>query len=50
MPQMSPMWWDFLYMIFITLFLLMNTMIFFIKKFNQSMIMNKTNKMMNWKW
>nr|YP_010610801.1 ATP synthase F0 subunit 8 [Stenatkina angustata]YP_010610814.1 ATP synthase F0 subunit 8 [Paratkina nigrifasciana]WAP91622.1 ATP synthase F0 subunit 8 [Stenatkina angustata]WAP91635.1 ATP synthase F0 subunit 8 [Paratkina nigrifasciana] len=49
MPQMSPMWWTFLMLIFISLFLLLMSMMYFYVKVKY-MKKNKINsKMYNWK-
>nr|QWX95548.1 ATP synthase subunit 8 [Cnemomis nodulosa] len=52
MPQMAPLWWEFMFFMFITSFLLMNTMIYFMKPLNS--IKNYTKmKIVNqikWKW
>nr|UEP16622.1 ATP synthase F0 subunit 8 [Megalotomus costalis] len=52
MPQMAPMWWDILYIIFIILFLLINMIIYFNKnlKINYKMINKLNNEEIKWKW
>nr|QGU83696.1 ATP synthase F0 subunit 8 [Eysarcoris aeneus] len=52
MPQMSPLWWEILFMMFILSYILMNIMIYFTPQMKQD---NKNNKMYfinqsNWKW
>nr|UGS80324.1 ATP synthase F0 subunit 8 [Hemicaecilius mockfordi] len=51
MPQMNPMLWLFLFIIFLIIFLSVNPLIYFSKKFS----FNKSvpaiySKMLNWKW
>nr|AFY16835.1 ATP synthase F0 subunit 8 [Lethocerus deyrollei]AOY34901.1 ATP synthase F0 subunit 8 [Lethocerus deyrollei]BCH52381.1 ATP synthase FO subunit 8 [Kirkaldyia deyrolli] len=52
MPQMSPLWWSTLFIMFISLFMVMCTINYFMvfykktKKINQKM----TKTPMNWKW
>nr|YP_010610840.1 ATP synthase F0 subunit 8 [Erragonalia choui]WAP91661.1 ATP synthase F0 subunit 8 [Erragonalia choui] len=50
MPQMSPMWWTLMMLLFIfSMFLLMSLMYF--NFLNKSMLKNKKNiHEMNWKW
>nr|YP_011011070.1 ATP synthase F0 subunit 8 [Cymoninus sechellensis]WPW49238.1 ATP synthase F0 subunit 8 [Cymoninus sechellensis] len=52
MPQMSPMWWEMLFIYFMMLFLIMNSIIFWsINMKNKSNFKNlEKNKEMNWKW
>nr|ATF28555.1 ATP synthase F0 subunit 8 [Aphrophora alni] len=51
MPQMAPMYWTFLFMLFIMLFIIFNMMIYFIFKFNKLSLYKKLNyNQMNWKW
>nr|YP_010373801.1 ATPase subunit 8 [Harmostica fulvicornis]UPI55328.1 ATPase subunit 8 [Harmostica fulvicornis] len=51
MPQMSPMWWETLFIAFIMLFIMINTLIYWNQKsqMKQQKGMNKLN-MNNWKW
>uniref|UniRef100_UPI0031F3822C ATP synthase F0 subunit 8 n=1 Tax=Pyrgodera armata TaxID=1964324 RepID=UPI0031F3822C len=51
MPQMSPMMWFSLFIMFSITMILFNQMIFFMHK-TEMIKMNKktTKKMMNWKW
>nr|YP_011010163.1 ATP synthase F0 subunit 8 [Hermatobates djiboutensis]WPW46687.1 ATP synthase F0 subunit 8 [Hermatobates djiboutensis] len=51
MPQMSPMWWSTLFMLFIASLMLMNSMIYFNKKFSIKKSSKSTKKnSMNWQW
>nr|UGS80233.1 ATP synthase F0 subunit 8 [Ectopsocopsis cryptomeriae] len=52
MPQMNPIWWLSLMLMFLTILLLTNTMIFFLKTYSPfSKIFNKKNiSTNNWKW
>nr|QDI94066.1 ATP synthase F0 subunit 8 [Tuxedo susansolomonae] len=52
MPQMSPMWWSLLFLLFLTVFMLIMAImytynIYMIKKPNQS---KKKAPNINWKW
>nr|AFI54724.1 ATP synthase F0 subunit 8 [Acanthosoma labiduroides] len=52
MPQMSPLWWEILFLMFITAAMLMMTIIYHNKniyKYNMKESMNK-NYQMKWKW
>nr|YP_009943340.1 ATP synthase F0 subunit 8 [Cletus punctiger]QOD41603.1 ATP synthase F0 subunit 8 [Cletus punctiger] len=52
MPQMSPLWWEILFLVFIMSFMLMNTIIFYNKKMlpkQKSIEMIKINQF-KWKW
>nr|QXP99389.1 ATP synthase F0 subunit 8 [Eoscarta assimilis] len=51
MPQMAPMSWMILFLMFINSYLIMNMMIYFFYKF-KNMNLNKNNSInqMNWKW
>nr|YP_009485659.1 ATP synthase F0 subunit 8 [Cyclopelta parva]AVZ00795.1 ATP synthase F0 subunit 8 [Cyclopelta parva] len=52
MPQMSPLWWDCLFMMFVTLYILTMMCIFHmisyykVKKSSHSLLI----KYMTWKW
>nr|YP_010463308.1 ATP synthase F0 subunit 8 [Pirkimerus japonicus]UUJ37832.1 ATP synthase F0 subunit 8 [Pirkimerus japonicus] len=51
MPQMSPMLWETLYLIFILSFMIMNTIMYF--NFSKKMdmkVMMKLKNMLIWKW
>nr|YP_010866023.1 ATP synthase F0 subunit 8 [Piezodorus guildinii]WGT93131.1 ATP synthase F0 subunit 8 [Piezodorus guildinii]DAZ87550.1 TPA_asm: ATP synthase F0 subunit 8 [Piezodorus guildinii] len=53
MPQMSPMWWEILFLLFISFYIMMNIMLYFNKKNNSiknNKNMMKHNKQINWKW
>nr|YP_009727908.1 ATP synthase F0 subunit 8 [Notonecta montandoni]QHZ87283.1 ATP synthase F0 subunit 8 [Notonecta montandoni] len=52
MPQMSPMWWTTLFMLFLLSFLLVMMIMYFNKEYKPlSMeITKKEMKMLNWKW
>nr|YP_007476427.1 ATP synthase F0 subunit 8 [Dolycoris baccarum]AFI54815.1 ATP synthase F0 subunit 8 [Dolycoris baccarum]AGF25243.1 ATP synthase F0 subunit 8 [Dolycoris baccarum]AIC83235.1 ATP synthase F0 subunit 8 [Dolycoris baccarum] len=51
MPQMSPMWWEILFILFFTLYLMLNTIMYFStikystskKKISYNMNINKWN-------
>nr|UBI44030.1 ATP synthase F0 subunit 8 [Eysarcoris annamita] len=52
MPQMSPLWWEILFMMFIISYILMNIMLYFMIQMKYNI---KNNKMYfinqsNWKW
>nr|YP_009544118.1 ATP synthase F0 subunit 8 [Cosmoscarta dorsimacula]AZJ53293.1 ATP synthase F0 subunit 8 [Cosmoscarta dorsimacula] len=51
MPQMAPMWWTMLFLMFNLTFLLLNMLMYFIINFNNKMKFNKMMKnQMIWKW
>nr|YP_009750098.1 ATP synthase F0 subunit 8 [Enoplops potanini]QIJ46457.1 ATP synthase F0 subunit 8 [Enoplops potanini] len=50
MPQMSPMYWEILFMVFIFSFLMMNTIIFFNMKMYPSQSLSKIFKVNQFKW
>nr|UGS80337.1 ATP synthase F0 subunit 8 [Hemicaecilius smithersi] len=51
MPQMNPLLWLFLFIIFLIIFLSTNPLIYFSKKFSFNKTMPFTSsKMLNWKW
>nr|YP_009708234.1 ATP synthase F0 subunit 8 [Ceutorhynchus obstrictus]AEP27583.1 ATP synthase F0 subunit 8 [Ceutorhynchus obstrictus]QEV84355.1 ATP synthase F0 subunit 8 [Ceutorhynchus obstrictus] len=51
MPQMAPMSWASLYMMFICLLILLTIMNFYMSIHNtKSYKMKIKNKIMNWKW
>nr|UPL65795.1 ATPase subunit 8 [Megalotomus sp.] len=52
MPQMAPLWWDILFIIFIILFMWINTIIYFNKnlKINFKKNIKLNNKSFKWKW
>nr|YP_010714131.1 ATP synthase F0 subunit 8 [Menida lata]WDD39694.1 ATP synthase F0 subunit 8 [Menida lata] len=52
MPQMAPLWWEILFILFLFLFMIMNIMVYFTKK-NSFKIMSNNKKNMiqfNWTW
>nr|YP_010463191.1 ATP synthase F0 subunit 8 [Bochrus foveatus]UUJ37715.1 ATP synthase F0 subunit 8 [Bochrus foveatus] len=51
MPQMSPMWWELLYILFIFSFLIINSIMhFYMNMSNKNKMMIKNCFSMNWKW
>nr|YP_009754532.1 ATP synthase F0 subunit 8 [Myrmus lateralis]QIN90640.1 ATP synthase F0 subunit 8 [Myrmus lateralis] len=53
MPQMAPLWWEILFMVFIMLFILMSIVIYYNTMMlpkNQKYSNNKIYNQMNWKW
>nr|YP_009692452.1 ATPase subunit 8 [Rhagovelia reitteri]QEH58864.1 ATPase subunit 8 [Rhagovelia reitteri]QEH58965.1 ATPase subunit 8 [Rhagovelia sp. XD-2019] len=51
MPQMSPMWWTSLMIMFTLSFMMVNSMMYFMKKYNVKSKMEKKNQIQkNWKW
>uniref|UniRef100_A0AAU7YRW0 ATP synthase F0 subunit 8 n=1 Tax=Rhopalus nigricornis TaxID=3151526 RepID=A0AAU7YRW0_9HEMI len=51
MPQMSPLWWEMLYIIFIMMFMIMIIIMYYNKNFKlKSIIYNKKINQLNWKW
>uniref|UniRef100_A0AAU7YT69 ATP synthase F0 subunit 8 n=1 Tax=Rhopalus latus TaxID=238591 RepID=A0AAU7YT69_9HEMI len=51
MPQMSPLWWEVLYIIFIMMFMVMIIIMYYNKNFKlSSSIYNKKINQSNWKW
>nr|QIK50393.1 ATP synthase F0 subunit 8 [Chorosoma macilentum]UPL65614.1 ATPase subunit 8 [Chorosoma sp.] len=51
MPQMAPLWWETLFVMFIMLFLFLSTIIYFNKMtLPKNSNFNKINSQMNWKW
>nr|YP_010310390.1 ATP synthase F0 subunit 8 [Melanacanthus marginatus]UMY75925.1 ATP synthase F0 subunit 8 [Melanacanthus marginatus] len=53
MPQMAPLWWEILFILFIMSFIFMNTIIYYNKNLKsiKSVQSNKLlNKELNWKW
>nr|QZI85941.1 ATP synthase F0 subunit 8 [Eocanthecona furcellata] len=52
MPQMAPLWWEILFIVFIMTFLTFSIMIYFNKK-NSTMsktLSSKSIKNLNWMW
>nr|QDI93339.1 ATP synthase F0 subunit 8 [Quercophylus gonoporospinus] len=53
MPQMAPMWWYTLFMMFILTYCIFMMFIYFYKIYKMKMdkiYENPKNKNMNWKW
>nr|AZL35844.1 ATP synthase F0 subunit 8 [Ectemnonotum fruhstorferi] len=51
MPQMSPMWWTTLFLMFNSMFLLTNMLMYYIFNMNNKMnMMNMLKNQMNWSW
>nr|YP_010022276.1 ATP synthase F0 subunit 8 [Pentatoma semiannulata]QOL12466.1 ATP synthase F0 subunit 8 [Pentatoma semiannulata] len=52
MPQMAPLWWEILFLMFLITFLAINILIYFINNKNINMNVNKNIKMnqFNWTW
>nr|DAZ87563.1 TPA_asm: ATP synthase F0 subunit 8 [Dichelops melacanthus] len=52
MPQMSPLWWEILFIIFFMTFIIMNSMIYFMtqNKIKQMKKDKNEQKQMNWLW
>nr|YP_010714105.1 ATP synthase F0 subunit 8 [Menida musiva]WDD39668.1 ATP synthase F0 subunit 8 [Menida musiva] len=52
MPQMAPLWWEMLFILFIYMYFMINIMIYFIKKseMKTNMKFNKSLKQLNWMW
>nr|QKO00201.1 ATP synthase F0 subunit 8 [Evacanthus acuminatus]QWC53809.1 ATP synthase F0 subunit 8 [Evacanthus heimianus] len=50
MPQMSPMWWLNMMLMFIFCMMIMNSMIYFNFYYVKSTYNNYKNMNFNWKW
>nr|YP_011031445.1 ATP synthase F0 subunit 8 [Eocanthecona concinna]WRB04595.1 ATP synthase F0 subunit 8 [Eocanthecona concinna] len=53
MPQMSPLWWEILFMIFFLIFIIFNIVIYFNQesKLTFKPFLNiKTDNNLNWTW
>nr|YP_009472937.1 ATP synthase F0 subunit 8 [Metatropis longirostris]AST10167.1 ATP synthase F0 subunit 8 [Metatropis longirostris] len=52
MPQMAPMWWELLFMMFMMSYLLMNMIMFWNNenKINKTLMNKKMNTEINWKF
>nr|QOL00793.1 ATP synthase F0 subunit 8 [Xenogryllus marmoratus] len=52
MPQMAPMWWEMLFLFFLSTFFLLTTLIYFstMKKTPNKMKYNYIKKELNWSW
>nr|YP_009472976.1 ATP synthase F0 subunit 8 [Notopteryx soror]AST10206.1 ATP synthase F0 subunit 8 [Notopteryx soror] len=53
MPQMAPLWWETLFILFIVKFLLMNTIMYFNKPYtpkSSSMQKSMSSNEFKWEW
>nr|UPL65884.1 ATPase subunit 8 [Mecomma ambulans] len=54
MPQMAPIWWSMMFLIFILTYFMVMIMVYFSPKNKKNEKMsesiNKTTKLLNWKW
>nr|ALO76384.1 ATP synthase F0 subunit 8 [Rhagophthalminae sp. GENSP01] len=50
MPQMSPLNWMYLMMLFTTTFIILNSMNYFSMIYNQNMKFKKKKKSIKWMW
>nr|UPI55367.1 ATPase subunit 8 [Manocoreus sp.] len=53
MPQMSPLWWEMLFILFISSFMIMNMIIFYNKILSPTKYSEGSNPKINqfkWKW
>nr|UFI48417.1 ATP synthase F0 subunit 8 [Gunungidia aurantiifasciata] len=50
MPQMSPIWWMFLMMVFLSAVMMSMLLIYFMPTSKYLMSKNINNFSMNWKW
>nr|UPL65289.1 ATPase subunit 8 [Appolonius crassus] len=51
MPQMSPMWWEILFFMFLMTYIMVNTIMYWNKNNEmKNMKYNSTTNNMNWKW
>nr|YP_002791227.1 ATP synthase F0 subunit 8 [Aeschyntelus notatus]ABZ01972.1 ATP synthase F0 subunit 8 [Aeschyntelus notatus] len=51
MPQMAPLWWETLYIIFIFMFMIMIMIIYYNKSYSpKSNNYKKKINQLNWKW
>nr|YP_010692655.1 ATP synthase F0 subunit 8 [Notobitus meleagris]WBV80530.1 ATP synthase F0 subunit 8 [Notobitus meleagris] len=51
MPQMAPLWWEILFIMFIAMFLLTNMVIYYNKQMNPNFnIESKSYKINQFKW
>nr|QEH58957.1 ATPase subunit 8 [Metrocoris sp. XD-2019] len=51
MPQMAPMSWTMLFLMFISMVVLINMMMYFNKNYlTKKELIKSKMKMMNWKW
>nr|YP_009251341.1 ATP synthase F0 subunit 8 [Bicellonychia lividipennis]AIQ80138.1 ATP synthase F0 subunit 8 [Bicellonychia lividipennis] len=50
MPQMAPMNWLYLFILFIMILLMINSMIYFFKTYKNNFMIQKKNIELKWKW
>nr|UQS80541.1 ATP synthase F0 subunit 8 [Convexana sp. 1 JW-2022a] len=50
MPQMSPMWWLSMMLMFMFCFFIINSMIYFNILKNKNLYLKYKNSNFNWKW
>nr|QWX95535.1 ATP synthase subunit 8 [Paralycambes pronotalis] len=52
MPQMAPLWWELLFVMFIWLFMMISMIIYFNKMNNPEVMGSKSieTNQKNWKW
>nr|YP_009465594.1 ATP synthase F0 subunit 8 [Eurydema maracandica]AUZ97275.1 ATP synthase F0 subunit 8 [Eurydema maracandica] len=52
MPQMAPLWWEILFIMFMITFMMFNIMIYFnsSKNINKKNSLNKKSLQLNWMW
>nr|YP_011009661.1 ATP synthase F0 subunit 8 [Hygia bidentata]WPV77653.1 ATP synthase F0 subunit 8 [Hygia bidentata] len=51
MPQMSPLWWEILYIMFLMSFMIINLIMYYNKNFNPKNNLKKKDKhQFKWKW
>nr|QEI26521.1 ATP synthase F0 subunit 8 [Eurydema ventralis] len=52
MPQMAPLWWEVLFIMFMITFMMFNVMIYFnsSKSINNKNKINKKSFQFNWTW
>nr|UPL65743.1 ATPase subunit 8 [Notobitus elongatus] len=53
MPQMAPLWWEILFIMFITMFMMTNMIIYYNKNMKPNLNIKNKNYSINqfkWKW
>nr|YP_011002218.1 ATP synthase F0 subunit 8 [Picromerus viridipunctatus]WPO01479.1 ATP synthase F0 subunit 8 [Picromerus viridipunctatus] len=53
MPQMSPLWWEILFIVFLLTYMMHNILIYFNKKnnlYSKTFIIHKKVNNSNWMW
>nr|YP_002735073.1 ATP synthase F0 subunit 8 [Riptortus pedestris]ABZ02115.1 ATP synthase F0 subunit 8 [Riptortus pedestris] len=52
MPQMAPLWWETLFIMFISMFIIMNMIIYYNKNLTSPKVLKKNvmNNEFKWKW